>query len=130
MTLEQCPICGSELEIREVTPCFECGVLEDQVAMLREAIQTAFEHDSVNYGVYRIFDALEITLCDFCAIDIGSYDPEYFGLRKDDKLGFQDLHIARKLHEPSVGKDKYCPECNRRLAFINFLLQAREMNAS
>jgi hypothetical protein len=77
MKYKQCPICGNELEIQDVTPCIECGALEDQVTLLKQNIQEDFNRDSVEFEVYRIFDEFEITLCGFCAIDIGSYDPEF-----------------------------------------------------
>ena len=82
MKSEQCPICGSELEVKEVTPCIECGALENQVALLKQDIKEGFKHDSVEYEEYRIFDKFEITLCGFCALDIGSYEPEYLDCLK------------------------------------------------
>ena len=82
MKSEQCPICGSELEVKEVTPCIECGALETQVALLKQDIKEGFKHDSVEYEEYRIFDKFEITLCGFCALDIGSYEPEYLDCLK------------------------------------------------
>ena len=129
MKLEQCPLCGSELEIKEVTPCIECGALEDQVTLLKQDIKENFEHDSVEFAEYRIFNKFKITLCGFCALDIGAYDPEYFGLPKNYRLGYDKLQFLKKVEKPSSGKDKYCPECKQRLSFINFVLSARSENA-
>ena len=129
MKSEQCPICGSELEVKEVSPCIECGALENQVALLKQDIKEGFKHDSVEYEEYRIFDKFEITLCGFCALDIGSYEPEYFGFPKNKRLSYEKLQFLKKLEKPTVGKDKYCPECKRRLSFINFVLSARNENA-
>jgi len=130
MKPEQCPICSNELELKEATPCIECGVLEDQVTLLKQNIEEGFKHDSVEFKEYRIFEKFEITLCDFCAIDIGSFDPEYFGLAKSKRLGYERLQFLKSLNNPGLGKDKYCSVCKQRLSFINFVLGARNENAS
>jgi len=123
-------LCGTELEVRDVTPCLECGALEDSVAVLRQDIAERFQHDTVEYAVYRILETLEISLCTYCALDIGSYSPDVFGLGKKDRVGFGELQLLRVLRDPSVGKDKYCSECKRRLSFTKFLLEARRLNSS
>ena len=129
MKTEQCPICSNELEIKEVTPCIECGALEDEVKPLKQDIKEGFIHDSNTFNEYRIFEKFEIILCGYCAIDIGSFDPEYFGLPKNKKLGYENLQFLKELKKPTIGKDKYCPECKQRLSFINFVLSARNENA-
>lgn len=130
MRKEQCPFCGSEFEIREVTPCIECGAGEERVQILKKDIAEGFEHDSIQYNLYRIFDELEIVLCDPCALDLGSYDPEYFGLSKYENIGFGKLQFLKKIDNPYLSKDKYCPECKQRLAYIKFLIEARKFNSS
>jgi len=130
MKTEQCPECGSELEIREVAPCAECGMLADKLAVLRQDIHEGFAHDSIEYNVYSVLDKFRITLCDSCAVDIGSYESDYFGLPRDKRLDYCDLHIVKMLAKPGVGKDKYCPKCNRRLTFIKFALNVRAENTT
>ena len=129
MQIEQCPLCGEELLVKEVTPCIECGALEDRVQVLKQDIAEGFVHDSITYSEYRIFESIEASFCDFCVLDFGSYDPTYFGLPKGTKIGYEKMQFLKSIEKPSVGKDKYCPSCNRRLAFIRFLLRARDENA-
>jgi len=128
MKSEQCPICSAELEVKEVTPCIECGALEDEVKSLKQDIIEGFIHDSNTFQEYRIFDKFEINLCNYCAIDIGSFDHEYFGLSKNKKLGYENLQFLKDINKPAIGKDKYCPECKQRLSFINFVLGVRNEN--
>ncbi len=108
----------------------ECGTLPDQVELLRQDIAERYAHDSVEYCTYRVFDTFELTLCDSCAIGIGSYRPEYFGLAGNRRLGFEELDLLKRITAPSLGKDKYCPECKKRVAFIDVVLKVRECNAS
>jgi len=133
MKSEQCPICSTELEVKEVTPCIECGALEEEVNRIKEDIKEKNDphHQSLSpeFNLYRIFDKFEVTLCGFCAVDIGSFNPEYFGLPKNKKLGYEKLQFLKKLDSPTIGKDKYCPECKLRLSFINFVISVRNENA-
>ena len=42
----------------------------------------------------------------------------------------RDNIIDREKMNPSLGKDKYCPECRRRLAFLKFVAAARELHST
>ncbi|MEN8134726.1 MAG: hypothetical protein ABFS18_04215 [Thermodesulfobacteriota bacterium] len=130
MKHEQCPNCGSEFEVVEVTPCQECGALEESKDVLRQDIAENYAHDSIEYNLYKIFDNVEVVLCDKCALDIGSYDPEVFGLNKHQKIGFSDLQFLKKIDKPEITKDKYCSDCNQRKAFIDFINKSKTKNAS
>jgi hypothetical protein len=72
------------------------------------------------YAEYRVW-GLEIVLCDFCDADFGSYYPNYFGMKTDERTGLSDLEFVRDVEPPKVVcYDKYCPECQHRLAFLEF----------
>ncbi len=105
-------------------------MLADNLEWLRRDIEEGFVHDSIEYYVYRLSDAITVTLCEFCALDIGSYRPEYFGLPKGKRLQFTDLRLVKPVPNPRIGKDKYCPQCKSRLAFITFVLSVRDASAS
>lgn len=129
MNLEQCPICGNELEVKEVTPCFDCGSIDDQVTLLRQDVEEGYEHDSIRYNVYRIFNQIEISLCELCAMEFSQYDPHYFGLLSSQELKYGKMQFIKSVREPQVGKDKYCPSCQKRLSFIKFVLEVRNKDA-
>jgi hypothetical protein len=117
-----CPICYTPLEVRDVAPCMDCGALPNEIEHALSGRHT--------YAEYRIFGDLTLVLCDFHQVDFGSYDPAYFGLPKNTRIGFQKMQYVRSVEEIRITKDKYCPECDRRLAFLKFLEQARQLNTS
>ena len=81
-----------------------------------------------SYAEYRIFGSLSLILCDFCQVDFGSYDPTYFGLPASTRIGFEYMEFVRD-YEPSWQTfDTVCPECHRRLAFLEFVASARELH--
>jgi hypothetical protein len=116
-----CLLCYEELEVREVAPCDDCGW-----------DPTEIEHFNIgkhHYTEYEIFPGLNLTLCNFCDVDFGSYDPTFFGLPKRTRIGFDKMKFVRVVREASLGRDKYCPNCKCRLSFLKFVVQAREKNA-
>lgn len=118
--MEQCPVCFGELDVRECAPCDDCGAKPGEIDDFNQKIHT--------YTVYEVYKALRLTLCDFCAVDFGSYKPGYFGIRADTKLEFGGFNMIRQLENPQVVKDKFCPECEKRLTFLKFVAEVREMN--
>ena len=86
------------------------------------------------YAEYRVW-GLSIVLCDFCDADFGSYFPSYFGCKTEDRTRLGDFEFVREVAPPkAVCYDKYCSECQHRLAFIEFreaamALHAKEKNA-
>lgn len=119
--MEQCPICYSKLEVRDCTPCDDCGwnLLNPEEVKSQKNI----------YRVYEVYKGLRLTLCNFCAVDFGSYKPEYFGFTNGHRIGFQHFHFIKEIQEPNPVKDKFCPECSSRLTFLNFLFEIRKMNS-
>ncbi len=118
MTATQCPICFGTLEVRDVAPCADCGHMCEEIEHLRQRVHT--------YTELEVISEQRLILCDFCRVDFYSYDPAYFGLGSRRELGrFADeMRLIRQLHEPSLGKDGYCPSCDRRLVFLKLPLFA------
>jgi ribosomal protein S14 len=116
-----CPLCFEDLETRLVARCDDCGADPKEIKH--------FEEKKHHYTEYEIFPGLNLTLCNFCDVDFGSYDPESFGLLKGTKIGFEKMKLIRSVQDPSLQKDNYCPNCGRRLSFLRFLMQSRENNA-
>jgi len=115
-----CPLCAGSLELIEVAPCFDCGHSPDELGELARA-----EHE---YHVFEIWGH-EIVLCDFCDADFGSYYPEYWGLPAGP-LPDYPLTLLRKVDNPEIGRDGYCPSCKHRLAFLLFRVSAKAHNGA
>jgi hypothetical protein len=72
------------------------------------------------YAEYRVW-GLKLVLCDFCDADFGSYFPSYFGFKTEDRTQLSQFEFVRDVHPPSAPCfDKYCSECQQRLAFLEF----------
>ena len=116
-----CPLCYGSLEVREVAPCEDCGGDPTEIEHFRRGKHT--------YSEYEVFPGLKLVLCNFCDVDFGSYDPTFFGLPAQIHIGYGKMRQLRTLDSPTIEKDKYCPSCKRRLAFLRFVSQARDANA-
>jgi hypothetical protein len=81
-----------------------------------------------SYGEYRIFGDLSLVLCSFCQVDFASYDPAYFGLPRKTRLGLDRITFVGDVVPQPHTFDKVCPECHRRLCFLQFLSAAREFH--
>lgn len=121
--MKQCPICFHDLEVRECTPCDDCG----GTGITLTERQHLNEQKDV-YTVYEVYKELRLTLCHFCSIDFGSYRPEYFGFENKQRLSITDFNFVKQVEDHTMVKDKFCPECNRRLKFLNFVLAIRQIN--
>ena len=117
MAESYCPICHSSLETREVAPCYDCGHDPTELQHLAEGRHT--------YAEMRAF-GIAIVLCDFCRADFSSYDPTYFGRQKGTRLA-REVIFVRDEQNLQPSKDKYCPTCGRRLAFLRFLEKVRTL---
>ena len=118
--MEQCPICFSELEVRDCGPCDDCGWDPKEIEDLKEE-----EHV---YKTYEIYEGLRLTLCNFCDVDFGSYKSEYLGFKNGKGIGFENFTLVRQIDNPDIVKDKFCPECSKRLTFLKFVADIRELN--
>ena len=120
MSESHCPLCYTLLETREVAPCYDCGHDPDELRQL-----AAGEHD---YAEVEVLGARTV-LCDFCQADFSSYDPTYFGRPLGTPVG-REMQLVRVIRDPQPGVDKFCPTCQRRLAFLRFVAQARAVAAA
>jgi hypothetical protein len=120
MSETHCPLCYSVLEIADVAPCMECGNLSEEIEHALAGKHT--------YAEMRIFDDLTLVLCDFCQVDFGSFNPEFFGLPRDTRIGYEKMQFIGSVEEVRIGKDKVCPSCKYRLPFLKFMQRVREMH--
>jgi hypothetical protein len=108
-----CPECHTELEIRDVTPCHDCGWAPDELDHYREH----------TYAEVRAFGVDGLVLCNFCEVDFTSYEPSFFGLPRGTTMKLPEQ--LRALTTIGIGKDKFCPRCRHRLAFLRFVGRVR-----
>lgn len=118
--MEHCPICSNELQVRDCAPCDDCGWDQKEL--------NHFIEKKHIYKTYDIYNGLQLTLCNFCDVDFGSYMPETFGLKNKQRIGFQDFRFIKDIKNPQIQKRKFCPECKRTLTFLNFLFDIRQLN--
>lgn len=97
-----------------------CRHLREELDHLQNGMHT--------YSEMRIFGDLSAVLCDFCQVDFGSCDPEFFGLPARTTIGYQKMRFVTSVEHPVPSRDKYCPQCEYRLAFLEFVAKAREAN--
>jgi hypothetical protein len=121
MSESHCPICDAELETREVAPCYDCGHDPEELVHLAEGRHTYDEIEAL--GVRAV-------LRDFCQSDFSSYDPTYFARPAGTPIGRTHFQFIRTVRDPRAGVDKFCPQCQHRLAFLFFVQQARAVAAA
>ena len=123
MQATHCPVCYEPLEIREVSPCMDCGCHPTEVEHARQGKHT--------YAEYRIFGDLSLVLCNFCQVDFTSYDPTFFNLPREKRIGLGEkgFQFVREV-QPVVTKGKCCPQCRLPLPFLEFVVRAREFHDS
>lgn len=118
MAESNCPICYTELVTQKVTPCMNCGRYESKLN----------QNKNRQYREYELYFQQRLILCNFCDVDFSSYDPTYFGFKKDKKLGLGDFNFVKEMLDKSLKKDKYCPACKHRLPFLKFIQKCRAEN--
>lgn len=116
MSESHCPICFAELDVRDVAPCFDCGGDPPELAHLAAGKHTYMEVLALG---------IPIVVCSLCLVDFSSYDPAFFNRPARTKLGLGEFVEVRAITNPSQGKDKFCPVCRRRLAFLKFVAKVR-----
>jgi hypothetical protein len=109
----QCPVCFSPLEIRDVTPCFVCGGSPEVVAR--------FDPTTV-FTEFRLPGGESLILCPGCELEEFMV-PGGWGYRlvAEEKLPVNGLQRVRAVDGARLGRDKFCPECNIRLAFAQVI---------
>ena len=123
MKKEHCPICSTELEVWDVSPCWDCGHHPAELDHLASGLHT--------YSEFEVLGS-RIVLCDFCMVDFSSYDAELFGLPKGTaiRLGCPEFKELGSVEHAGLSKDKVCPACDRRLKFLNWVMEVRECDPS
>lgn len=117
MANEQCPLCSGSLEVREASPCHECG--GDPSSLER------FKGGRHTYHAVKVFDGQELILCDSCMLNFGSFDPDFFGQPKGSPIGFEHMEVVRQIQSPGQRPDRHCPACGYRLRFLKFVKDSR-----
>jgi hypothetical protein len=112
----QCPICYTPLEVREVATCEVCGDpdMEPFVPM----------------DVWRFPNGYSLTVCGFCmGEEFGRPSGRGYRFGTDPTRRPPDLmKFVRRVTEPIRVKDKYCPKCFLRFAFLRFFFSAPAKN--
>lgn len=109
MAALQCPCCHSPLEARDVTPCEVCGGWFESVAQFSP---------TAAYTQHRLPSGHTVVLCRACELEEFMV-PGGWGYRlvPDEGLPVRALQRVRSVDSPRIGRDKFCPRCNLRLAF-------------
>ncbi len=111
----QCPVCYTALEVRAVTPCFVCGGWEG----LAERLETA------TFREYRLPGGQPIVLCGACELEEFMVRGGWgYQLGLERRLPVNELKWVCEIERPQLGRDKFCPTCNLRLAFIHLVATA------
>ncbi len=110
MGRSQCPVCYAQLEVRDVAPCFICGGWPESVARFDPA---------AHFTEFRLPDGRTIVLCRGCELEefmvTGGWG---FRLVPGEKVPINGLQCVASVPEPRISRDKFCPSCNLRLAFL------------
>jgi hypothetical protein len=122
MADELCPFCRGSLELREASPCHECGGDPESLARFRRG-------ETSHYSV-KMFGGLELVLCEICMVNFGSHDPKFFGQRHAYGVGFEHMEILKQIQNPSSRNDLFCPSCGYRRTFLRFVKEARAKASS
>ena len=115
MRQSQCPVCYSQLETRDITPCYVCGGWPESVAKF---------DPSAEYCEFRLPTGATLVLCGDCILEEFMV-PGGWGslLIPSEKLPLNSLQQVHAIKEPQIAVDKFCPSCNYRLAFLRVISQ-------
>ena len=117
MPSSQCPICYGPLEVGDVTPCSICGGWSEAVERFDPAAE---------FREYRLPSGQAIVLCGACQLEEFMV-PGGWGSRLNlpkAALALDNLQLVRRVEQPALARDKFCPNCNLRLAFLKVLAAA------
>ena len=114
MAESQCPVCITTLESRDVTPCVICGGWPESLKR--------FSPEAV-FNEWRLPSGQVLTLCHACELEEFMV-PGGWAVRLGIDRGpaINALQFVRELAKPLVAKDKFCPQCNLRFAFLEVLV--------
>jgi hypothetical protein len=113
MGRSECSVCFSSLEVRDVTPCFVCGGWPEAVARFDPAS---------TFTEFRLPSDRLIVLCPGCELEEFMVPGGWgYRLAPDETLPINGLQRVRAIEVPQLGRDKFCPKCNHRLAFAEVI---------
>lgn len=113
MGVSHCPCCDTPLEIRDVTPCDICGGWPESVARFEPVAE---------YTEHRLPSGQTVVLCRACELDEFMVPGGWgYWLGLDKGLPINALQRVRSVESPRIGRDKFCPTCNLRLAFAKIV---------
>src|SRR6185369_6718279 len=108
-----CPICYTPLEARDVTPCYICGGWPEVVARFDQAAE---------YIEFRLPMGRTLLLCRDCELEEFMVPGGWgYQLAPSEKLPVNALQRKRATPKPHLARDKFCPTCNLRLAFLDVI---------
>jgi len=117
MSQVQCPVCFTPLEVRDVAPCYICGGWPSRAERLVPRAE---------FREWRLPGGRTLVLCAGCEVE-EFLSPHGWGRRLGlggKRLPLAALQLVRVLPRPEVRKDKFCPHCNLRLAFLEVVAAA------
>lgn len=113
MAVSQCPCCYSPLEVRDVTPCDVCGGWPESVARF---------NPTAVYTEYRLPSGHTVVLCRACVLEEFMVPGGWgYRLAPAEGLPVDALQRVQSVESPRIGRDKFCPACNLRLAFAEIV---------
>jgi hypothetical protein len=118
MGQSHCPICYSPLEVRDVTPCYICGGWPEVVARFDPA--AAFTE-------FRLPEGSVLVLCQGCELEEFMVPGGWgYQLAPGEKLPVNALRRVQAVKGHRLGRDKFCPVCNLRLAFAGIIADTQK----
>ena len=113
-------MCYAELEVRETTPCFMCGPWGDPHERLNQL---------KDVWAYSLFGTHTIVLCYACVLEefMVPHGMSECLLLPDDREAIDCLTNANIDVPRTVTKDKFCVQCDKRLALLK-TIAARSNN--
>jgi hypothetical protein len=101
-----------------MTPCFVCGGWPVTVARF---------DPTAKFAEFRLPDGWSLVLCRSCELEEFMV-PGGWGYRliPGERLPVNALQRVQSLPTPQLGRDKFCPQCNLRLAFLVVIADNQE----
>lgn len=108
MGSSQCPICFAPLETRSVAPCYVCGGWPESVAN---------NDPTKNFTTYRLPMGDTIVLRESCKLEEFKV-PKGWGYQMfpNESRPWNVLMPIPLAIDRTISQDKFCPDCNIRLA--------------